>query len=113
MPKSDHWIKAGGALGLAILVARVTRTPLAVILGALPFLLEIIQRTERRKNADAPPYAALTREEAALILGVSPQAEEEEIRDAHKRLIQKNHPDQGGTDYLAAKINQARDVLLK
>lgn len=112
MPKSDDWIKAGGALGMAILVSRLTRTPLAAILGAMPSLLEMVRRAEQKKNGAAPAHL-LSREEAALILGVPASAAAEQVREAHRRLIQKNHPDQGGTDYLAAKINQARDVLLK
>lgn len=106
-----HWISAGGLLGLAIITARLTRTPLATLLAAAPQLLKILQSYERtQSNA---PHTQLTREEAALILGVSPTANEEQVRDAHRRLIQKNHPDRGGTDYLASKINQARDMLLK
>ncbi len=56
---------------------------------------------------------SLSKDEARLILGVDAAASVDDIKEAHRRLIQKNHPDTGGNPYLAAKINQARDVLLQ
>lgn len=64
-----------------------------------------------RRSASATP-AVMQPEEAASILGVSADAPPDAIRAAHKRLIGQLHPDKGGSDYLAAKINGARDVLL-
>ena len=54
----------------------------------------------------------MTREEAYEILGLNSGASDEEIIEAHKRLISQFHPDRGGTNYLAATINRAKDTLL-
>jgi len=51
--------------------------------------------------------------EARAVLGVAPDADAEEIRAAHRRLIAAVHPDRGGSAELARRINLARDVLLK
>jgi hypothetical protein len=71
--------------------------------------------SSQRSSDDAPPKGAstaMTREEALQVLGLAPGASDAEIRTAYHNLIRKLHPDHGGSDYLAAKVNQARDVLI-
>ncbi len=73
-----------------------------------------VQEPPPRHRPEATPSAetlAMDRNEAAAILGIQPDADPEAIRSAHRRLIQRLHPDRGGSDYLAAKVNEARRVL--
>lgn len=66
----------------------------------------------RRGAAASPGKIHMTREEACEILGVDANAPAEEIKAAHRRLMSVNHPDRGGSSYLAAKINLAKEILL-
>jgi hypothetical protein len=74
-----------------------------------------------RKDAEAnggeglgvsPGSGAMTKEEAYKILGLEAGAAAADVRKAHRRLMQRLHPDIGGTSFLAARINEAKDVLL-
>jgi DnaJ domain len=73
------------------------------------------RRTSAGPKASAPPKAVsegMTRAEAYEVLGLAPGASPEQILTEYRRLMKKVHPDQGGTTYLAARLNQAKDVLL-
>ena len=102
-----------GRVGLAFLAAAGAW---ALLTGTMPPWLRVPQgRTgDAGGSREAPgKRAAMSRLEALKVLGLEEGATEEQIRAAHKRLMLQIHPDKGGTSYLAAKINEAKDVLLK
>lgn len=94
------------AAGAALILTR--NAGLAILAGMLAYSLT--QKSAWFSGGGSP---GMTIEEAYLVLGLNPGATREEIKAAHRNLIRRSHPDQGGTAYLAAKVNAAKDVLLK
>lgn len=102
----------------------------AIVAGILPFAKKLVpflryipllrrlynsqkQSTQSQQGAQQPVSAALSLEEAYQVLGLEAGATREEVIEAHRKLMQKLHPDRGGNDYLAARLNQAKDMLLE
>jgi hypothetical protein len=108
-----------GALDMAALMSLL----LEIDEESRALLMAYLDRREPswREHADAGTAAGsrdvdsgkMTEEEAYQILGVQPGASAADIGRAHRALMKKLHPDQGGSTYLAARVNQAKDILLK
>jgi hypothetical protein len=89
----------------------------AQLVRYLPILNQFRQQAknsnqQHQNNQQATSQTAMSQKQACEVLGIKPDASKEEIIKAHKRMMQKVHPDRGGSDYLAAQINQAKDTLL-
>ena len=65
------------------------------------------------RHAGPHDAGAMTQEEAYNILGLEPGATAADVRQAHRRLMQRVHPDLGGNAFLAQRVNEARDLLLR
>jgi hypothetical protein len=82
----------------------------------LPFISRLYQQgKQNQQHTQAPPQRGkqtMSIEEAMEILALKPGYTKEDIIQAHRRMMQKVHPDRGGSDYLAAQINKAKDTLL-
>lgn len=70
------------------------------------------RREQSAGGAGTGSGGAMTRDEAYAILGLQRGADEQAVKNAHRQLMARFHPDRGGSDYLAALINHARDMLL-
>jgi len=102
-----------GRIGLAFLAAAGAW---ALLTGTTPPWLGSPRNSGNSGGSrDVPPgrRGTMSRAEALNVLGLQEGASEDDIRAAHRRLIVQIHPDKGGTSYLAAKINEAKDVLLR
>ncbi|WP_127523147.1 DnaJ domain-containing protein [Mesorhizobium sp. Z1-4] len=80
--------------------------------GRFPIWREDAQAHGSEGHAATPVSGTMTEEEAYKVLGLEPGASAAEVRKAHRRLMQRLHPDVGGSPFLAARINAAKDVLL-
>lgn len=108
-----HWLYAVGGT-IAAFTPRIISA-----LRYLPLVNRFRQQYTQQKSQQSGQQTAgranpgnMTAAQAREILGVKAGATKEEIIKAHKRMMQKVHPDRGGSDYLAAQLNQAKDTLL-
>lgn len=110
-----HWLMAGIA-ALFPLVQKLV----PVVLRALPFInllrqnkAQQHQQQYRQNNQASHSSEEMNLKKAKEIFGLKTLESKQQIIQRHRELMQKNHPDRGGSDYLAAQINQAKDILLE
>lgn len=103
-----------GGVGLAALILTLTgRLPVALAVLAALWPIGVSYLRNRPKSGGLSESSLpLTEKEAYEVLGLKEGAPADDIREAHLRLMKKVHPDQKGSDWLAKKINAARDLLL-
>ena len=117
------WIAAFGGIALTLLLFLSGRGTQA--LGGLVLVGPLLWRRWHQGSAGFSGFAAdrltpppprqsssMSRQEAYEVLGLKPGADADAIHAAHRRLMRTAHPDTGGSDWLASRVNQARDVLL-
>ena len=110
-PRERGLVHAGLLIALAAGFFALRLAPFGVI--AMVFAASAAAKGLRAPGdpAPPPPRAGMTEAEARAVLGVAPDADAAAIDAAHRRMIVRAHPDRGGSDYLAAKVNEARAVL--
>jgi hypothetical protein len=110
--KLAGWIRQFSGILFAFGAALIlTRNIILAVLGAVLFY-SLTQKTGWIPGSSVRA-GGMGLEEAYRVLGLGPGATRDDIQAAHRELIKRNHPDQGGSTYIAAKVNEAKDVLLK
>ncbi|QTC89116.1 DnaJ domain-containing protein [Brevundimonas pondensis] len=115
--RRGHWRISATILSSALFAGAVLAASRGVWLAAISLagggLWLAVQSRVRSAAPRAPVAERLSEAEARAILGVSADATQQDIQAAWRRLMARAHPDQGGTEGLAARVNAARDRLLK
>ncbi|MES2662192.1 MAG: J domain-containing protein [Pseudomonadota bacterium] len=114
-----HWIWAGLLGGFAVL-----RGLVPIVIRMMPLMLHWLEKKHRNQpseNSTSNTHhstrtpsnnSRMSHEQALRLLGLERHATQSDILNAYKRLMQKVHPDRGGSAELAAQLNEAREVLL-
>lgn len=126
--KASRWVSYILIALLALYLLRLGLVHYAAIVGFIGAVFALAQRAQmahslwrmfykkkpqHTEHSEHKTSQEMTVEEASAILDIAADASEDEIQEAYRRLIRSNHPDQGGSRYLASQINLARDILLK
>ena len=111
--RATKYVFYGAIIVVLFLLLRFGLHHLAAILGVVSAAVPLIDRWRSAKTPSAARDDAMTVEDARDVLGVDAEATEEDIQEAHRSMLKKNHPDKGGSEYLTRQINRARDVLMK
>jgi fatty acid desaturase len=116
--KRREWRLLSGAVAVAAFAGAAFATlrgawAIAIVLTILGLWTVTTARINGAAPPKAPPSRRMSEREARSILGIGPEAGEDEIEAAYRRLIRMAHPDTGGTTGLASQLNAARDRLLE
>lgn len=103
-----HWVAGAIAATLPII-----QRFFPLLLRALPFFKGKKSAAEATLKSPSNSFSAMNLEQALQIFGFDDLPSEEKVTQRHRELMQKNHPDRGGSDFLAAQINQAKEVLIE
>lgn len=114
-PRRAALLKAGLLAAASLVLFALRLAPFGVIgLVIAGGIMTRALRTPSEGLDEGParsPRVGMTKAEALSVLGLAPGADADAVDAAHRRMIVRAHPDQGGSDYLAAKVNEARTVL--
>lgn len=106
-----HWLAAAAAALLPFL-----RRSAGLLVRFFPILGRLFMAFRQQRpgagGAARPAAGTMSRQEALSVLGLGVNATKQEIIDAHRRLMAKNHPDKGGSTFIAQQLNEAKRVLL-